>query len=273
MGTALGGLLVGEADTVWGLRRRPASLPIGIRRFEADLSVPRSLRDLPSGLDELIYAVSPGGYDDAHYRAAYVEGPRRLLEALDQQGQKLRRVLLVSSTSVYAQTDGSWVDESSPTEPENFSGRRVLEGEEIVRRAPWPAIILRLGGIYGPRRTRLIDRVRSGSALYSAGPPRYTNRIHRDDCAGALRHLLRLPEPETLYLGVDSEPADESAVLTWLAGALGAPEPRVVPAQEIESPRPSTNKRCSNERLLASGYAFRYPTFREGYAALLSDLT
>jgi nucleoside-diphosphate-sugar epimerase len=272
VGSALGALLVADSDTVWGLRRRPACLPAGIRRFEADLSVPASLRDLPSAIDYVVYAVSPGGYDDAHYRAAYVEGPRRLIEALDRQGQAPRRVFFVSSTTVYEQSDGSWVDEDSPAEPENFSGLRVCEGERIVREGPWPATVLRLGGIYGPRRTRLIDRVRAGRAVYADGPTRYSNRIHRDDCAGALHHLMRLAEPQDLYLGVDCEPADEATVLRWLAGSLGAPTPRKVPRAEIKSLRSSGNKRCRNDRLLASGYVFRYPTFREGYAAVLSDI-
>jgi nucleoside-diphosphate-sugar epimerase len=273
VGSALGALLVSEADTVWGLRRRPGGLPLGIRHFEADISVPRSLADLPAHLDAVVYAISPGGNDDAHYRMAYVEGPKRLFDALEQQGQRPRRVVFVSSTSIYAQHDGGWIDETSPTEPTRFNGVRVLQGEGIVRDAPWPSTVLRLGGIYGPRRTRLIEQVRAGRAVFTAGPPRYTNRIHRDDCAGALRHLLRLPTPEPIYLGVDSEPADEVEVLRWLAGALGAPPPRKVPRHEVASTRSSGSKRCSNDRLLASGYTFRYPNFRAGYTAVLSDLS
>jgi nucleoside-diphosphate-sugar epimerase len=273
VGSALGALLVAESATVWGLRRRPADLPPGIRRFEGDLSVPTSLRDLPVDLDYVVYAVSPGGYDDAHYRSAYVDGPRRLFEAFERQRLRPRRVFFVSSTAVYGQSDGSWVDEMSPAQPEGFAGRRVLEGERVAREGSCPVTVLRLGGIYGPRRTQLIHRVRAGSALYAAGPPRYTNRIHRDDCAGALHHLIRLPEPEDLYLGVDCEPSDEASMLRWLAGALGASPPRRQPLGQASSPRAGSNKRCRNDRLLASGYTFRYPTFREGYIAVLSEMT
>ena len=91
---------------------------------------------------------------------------------------------------------------------------------------------------------------------------------HRDDCAGVLRHLMGVPSPEELYLGVDCEPTDEAAVLRWLAGALGAPPPRSAP--ETPGGR-GGNKRCRNQRLLASGYAFRYPSFRDGYTALLAE--
>jgi nucleoside-diphosphate-sugar epimerase len=177
-------------------------------------------------------------------------------------------VFLLSSTSVFGQTKGEWVDETSPTTPLDFRGRRVLEAEALLAASDQASTIVRLGGIYGPQRVGLIEKVRSGRATFPKGAIRYQNRIHRDDCAGALRHLMRLPAPEPLYLGVDCEPTDEASVLRWLAGALGAPEPRPVKDGGDDGGR--GNKRCRNDRLLASGYAFRYPTFREGYAALLA---
>ena len=79
---------------------------------------------------------------------------------------------------------------------------------------------------------------------------------------------MQLESPEKIYLGVDCDPADEETVLRWLSGALGAPPPRPSPA--AEGRRGRSNKRCRNDRLLASGYVFRYPTFREGYAALIA---
>ena len=103
------------------------------------------------------------------------------------------------------------------------------------------------------------------------GPPHYTNRIHRDDCAGVLRHLMQLEAPEPVYLGVDCEPADEAAVLRWLAGALGAAEPRIAAAGERHGRERRASKRCRNDRLLASGYRFLHPTFREGYRAILAE--
>jgi nucleoside-diphosphate-sugar epimerase len=267
VGCALGAALVADGDVVFGLRRRIVSLPAGVQPIEADLAVPKTLRDLPGDLDFVVYAASPGGPDDALYRTAYVEGLGRLLEALAAKQQRLRRVFLLSSTSVYGQERGEWVDESTPPAPLDFRGKRILEAEALLAASGRAATVVRLGGIYGPQRARLIERVRSGQAVYPRGAPRFTNRIHRDDCAGALRHLMRLPAPESLYLGVDCEPADEATVLRWLAGALGAPEPR---AAQVQSERGS--KRCRNDRLLASGYAFRFPTFREGYAALLAQV-
>jgi nucleoside-diphosphate-sugar epimerase len=268
LGNALGAALLRDAHEVWGLKRRPGGLASGIQPVEADLGLAVTLRDLPTGLDFVFYMVSPGGSDDALYRAACVEGLRNLLETLEARRERPRRVFFVSSTAVYAQQDGEWVDEASPTEPRHFSGRRLLEGERLLIESPFAGTLVRLGGIYGPRRARLIERVRTGSAVYRGRPPQYTNRIHRDDCVGAFLHLMGLEAPERLYLGVDCEPAAEASVLGWLAGVLGAPPPRAV--ESVPRRRGNGNKRCRNDRLLGSGYAFRYPTFREGYTAVLA---
>jgi nucleoside-diphosphate-sugar epimerase len=257
VGSALGERLLADSHEVFGLRRRPAALPDGIRLIEADLAVAGSLRDLPGGIDKVVYAAGPGGRDDAHYRTAYVEGLGRLLEALEQQAQRPERVIFVSS--------------SSETAPRAHNGRRLLEAEGLLREAPFLSLVARFGGIYGPRRTRLIDRVRSGQAIYQQGVTRYTNRIHRDDCAGMLHHLLFLDSPEDLYLGVDSDPAEEVEVMRFLAGVMGAAEPR--PAHGKDRIRAvGSNKRCRNQRLLDSGYTFQYPTFREGYSEVIRGL-
>ncbi len=267
VGSALGELLVGESHDVWGLRRNPRSLPSGIQPIAADLASPDDCAELPSDLDWIFYLVSPSGSEDAMYRRAYVENLQMLLDVLDRQGHTPKRLLFASSTAVYQQSDGEWIDESSPTMPEHFSGKRLVEAERLALASTLPAAVVRFGGIYGPRRTRLIDRVRSGQAVYRADPPQFTNRIHRDDCAGVLRHLMELEEPESVYLGVDCDPTDQQTVVNWLAGVLGSPEPRPAGSGEVASAR--GNKRCRNDRLIESGYTFRYPTFREGYRAVL----
>jgi nucleoside-diphosphate-sugar epimerase len=270
IGTALGQRLAAAGHTVWGIRRSTAGLAPMIRHIAADLTDPSTLEDLPPNLDVVLYTAAADGADEAGYRAIYVDGVRHLLDALVRQGQSPRRVLFTSSTAVYPQSHGEWVDETSPAEPQHFSGKTVLEGERTLLAGPFPAIILRLAGIYGPGRTSLMARVRAGQATYRQGAPLYTNRIHRDDCAGALHHLMTLPQPESLYLGVDHHPAEQREVLHWLAGQLGAPQPRPETSPDANSRRHRTNKRCRNTRLLASGYVFRYPSFREGYAALLA---
>jgi nucleoside-diphosphate-sugar epimerase len=270
VGEALGRRLLADDHEVWGLRRNPRTLPAGIASIAADLAQPEDLADLPGGIDFVFYLVSPNGSEDALYRRAYVEGLRGLIGALHRNGQK-PPLLFASSTAVYRQYDGDWVDESSETAPDHWSGKRLLEGEQIALQALPSATVVRFGGIYGPRRTQLIDRVRSGRAGYQADPPQYANRIHRDDCAGALHHLMNLENPDSVYLAVDNEPAEERAVLFWLAGVMGSPLPREAEKTEV-SKRPRGNKRCRNARLVQSGYTFRYPTFREGYSAVLEGM-
>jgi nucleoside-diphosphate-sugar epimerase len=264
VGGELGRRLVADGHRVFGLRRNAAALPPEVEPVAADLGVPASLAAVPEAVSLLVYSAAADGFSDEAYQRAYVSGVRNVLDALSDH--PLRRVLFVSSTGVYGQDDGGWVDEGSPTEPAGFSGRRLLEGERLVARCGAPSVSVRFGGIYGPGRTRLIDRVRAG-ATCSESPVTWTNRIHRDDCAGVLRHLAWLDDPAPVYVGVDCEPAAQCEVLDWLASAIGAPRPRRAPGARRGR---GGNKRCSNRRLLASGYRFAYPSYREGYGAMLA---
>ena len=132
--------------------------------------------------------------------------------------------------------------------------------------------MLRLGGLYGPRRTSLVDRVRTGQAALQKGQPRYTNRIHRDDVVGALAHLMDLEGPAPLYIAVDDDPVEEAVLLRWLAGVLGAPEPQTEKRPQHRN-RSVTSKRCRNDLLRASGYELQFPSFREGYASLVGGMS
>ena len=264
VGAALAQGLAAAGHEVVLLRRSEMPPPPGGRAFRADLTAPGALDALPA-TDLAFYTAAADERSDDAYRRAYVEGVARLIERLARQPAPPRRLLFTSSTAVYGQQDGEWVDESSATEPADFGGRRLLEGEALVRAAPFPGTVLRLGGIYGPGRSSLIERARSGAA----GGPTFTNRIHRDDAAGALAHLARLPAAAPCYVGVDSEPATEADVLDWLARRLGAPAASAPSAAPPAPRRARGSKRCRNALLLASGYRFRYPSYREGYEALL----
>lgn len=270
IGSALGVRLSADGHQVWGLRRSAGALPAEIHALRADLTLADTLHVLPGELDAAVYIATPDGYDDAAYEAAYVRGPGNLIDALSAAGRAATRLILVSSTSVYTQTDGQWVDEDSPARPVNFSAKRLLEGELRALSSSVPALVVRFGGIYGPGRGRLLQRVRDGRPCQET-PALYTNRIHRDDCVGVLRHLLNLPRPAQIYLAVDSEPAPQCAVMDWLASRMGVPAPPRLVADAARGDRPQSNKRCRNARLLSTGYRFLFPTYREGYAALLDD--
>jgi nucleoside-diphosphate-sugar epimerase len=279
LGMALGRVLAERGDQVFGLRRRADGLPPPIEPVPADLLDLNALdRALPAGLDAVVYAAAAEAHTVTAYQAAYVRGLANLAAAFERLEGWPRRSVYVSSTGVYAHDDGSWIDEHTPAEPTEPTARALLAGEGIARRAG--AIVLRLGGIYGPGRDRLARHALAEppDPRASAAAGRYTNRIHRDDAALALAHLLRLPDPAQVYLGVDEEPALERAVLGYLRARLRVPAglPPTAPdrADEpalVSAPRAAAGKRCSSARLRASGFRFRYPTYREGYAALLAD--
>jgi nucleoside-diphosphate-sugar epimerase len=267
VGRALGSRLAEAGAEVWGLKRSTAADPdSGIRPILADLADPATLRDLPGDLDGVVYAASAGGSTPEAYEAAYLRGLENLLADVTP-----RRLIFVSSTAVYGDRQGAWTDEESPAEPDHFSGRILLEAERIALGSSVPAVVLRLGGIYGPGRERLVREVAEGRAARPA-EPLFTNRIHRDDTAGAIAHLLELDRPEEVYLGVDSEPVDLGAIYSWIAARLGLPEPALA-VEPGEGRLSRGSKRCSNARLLASGFSFLYPTFRDGYGELLARAT
>jgi nucleoside-diphosphate-sugar epimerase len=269
VGCALGAKLAADGHDVWGLRRDPGKLPPEIQPLSGDLTRLDTLGCLPMSLDFVFYTAGAGRGDEDAYRAIYLDGMGRLLDALSDQGERPKRIFFTSSTAVYAQRRGEWVDEDSVTAPANFRGDILLCAERLLLASPQLATIVRLGGIYGPDRASLLRAAIEGKMTIQAGPPHYTNRIHRDDAAGALRHLMGCEDLPEIVLGVDREPADEAEVYRWLAERTGAPTPLEGDGSAGPRPRRSGSKRCSNARLLATGYRFHYPTFREGYESVL----
>ncbi len=267
VGGALAQRLVKEGHQVHALRRpTSAPPPAGARVVQAGLSPPETLDALPPNLDFVFYTAGAAAFTDEAYRAAYVDGLQNLCDALGARQQPPRRIFFTSSTGVYQQNRGEALDETSPARPTRFAGKRLLEGEALLAAAPFPATTLRLGGIYGPGRTRLLDSVRNRCAARIPNDTRILNLIHRDDCAGALRHLMQLESPGPLYLAVDHEPVLRNELLEWLAKQLGAAPPPLEEAKEA-APR-GGNRRCQNHRLLRTGYTFKFPTYKEGYRGL-----
>lgn len=270
VGAALAEMLVDDGHEVWGLRRDPSALPAGVQAIGGDVGAPATLREIPSNLDVIVYAVSPAGRSEKAYRAVYVEGLSNVLDAAGRASPFGGRLVLISSTGVYGESDGGWVDEDTAPGPADATGHVLLEGERIAHGFGGTGVVLRLGGIYGPGRDRTIRRVVGGEAACPE-PGVYGNRIHRDDAAGATRHLAQLDDPDSVYLGVDRDPAELRAVYRWIAARTGTTDP-CTGQRETGTTLPrrrSTNKRCSSERLVRSGYAFTHPSFRDGYAELL----
>ncbi len=269
LGTEAGLRFHALGHRVVGWRRFPAKLPAAIEGAAADLSAPH-LPPVPEDTTAVVIAVAADSPSEEAYRAAYLDGVRHVLDAMERDRVQPERVLFVSSTAVYGDAGGGWVDESTPPAPGGFSGRVLVEAEQLLQErfsgTATTATSLRLGGIYGPGRTRLIDQVRSGSAVIPEDV-RYTNRIHRDDAAAAIVHLATMPpQPAGIYVGVDNHPADLGTVLRFLAAEMGLPEPPVGDA----GPARGGNKRCRNEQLHGTGFKFTFPSFREGYRDILA---
>lgn len=269
LGTEAGLRFAAQGHRVVGWRRSPGKLPAEIEGAAADLSAP-NLPSVPKDTTAVVIAVAADAPTEEAYRAAYVQGSAHVLNALERDGVIPERVLFVSSTAVYGDAGGGWVDEGTAAVPGGFSGRVLLEAEDLLHArlagTRTRTSALRLGGIYGPGRTRLIDQVRSGSAIIPEDV-RHTNRIHRDDAAAAIVHLVTMPDdPAPVYVGVDDEPADLGSVLRFLAAEMDLTEPRVGDA----GPARGGNKRCRNWLLHSTGYMFNFPSFREGYRDILA---
>jgi nucleoside-diphosphate-sugar epimerase len=253
---------------VWGVRRQPQPLP-GVTMLSADVTQSASLQSLtPLAPTLVLIVLAPGAYTDDHYRKVYVEGLANCLHALNRS--KLRRIIWVSSTSVFQQDDGQWLDESSTTLPTSFSGQRLREAEALLGAAGIAHTIVRFGGIYGRGRERLMRQLRAGLRSPST-PPRYSNRIHRDDAIGILQFLLEQAADdmplENLYLAVDTEPALIAEAERWLCAQIGIDYAALA---EQSGELRGGNRRCSSKRLQELGYRFIYPTFREGLRTLLN---
>lgn len=255
---------------VHGLRRNVSELPTGILPVAGDLHQAQCPAQWPEGeLDYLVYSAAASQHDEAGYRQAYVDGLRHVLSWLQVRGQRPKRLIFVSSSGVYGQAGGEWVDERSPAEAQSYSGRIMREAEQVAWSSGVPATVLRLTGIYGPGREWLLKQVRMGYRV-AVEPPLYGNRIHADDAAGLLAFLLQADLAgkvlDDCYIGVDDEPAALHQVVGWLREQLG-----VEHWAEDAAVRRSGSKRCSNARARALGWVPQFPSYREGYTAVLRE--
>jgi electron-transferring-flavoprotein dehydrogenase len=251
VGMRLAKLRVARGEEVIALRRRDVAAVAGVRHLRVDLATGEGFARLPRRPDVLVFCAAPDQREEAAYRALYVDGLRRLLDALETP-----RLLFVSSTAVYGQDAGEWVDEDAPAASTRFNGRALLDAERELAGHPG-GIALRLSGLYGPDRLQLWRRAREGAA----NARRWSNRIHVDDAASALAHLVDLPAPQALYLGNDDAPSLEHEVQDWLRARDG-----LAPVAAADGP--ASGRRVSNARLRDSGWRPRFPDFRAGYAGL-----
>ena len=272
IGSRLATQLLGNDWQVYGLRRSIDRLPAGVTGVAGDLFSEQCPVQWPSGqIDYLVYSAAATEHDEAGYQAAYVDGLKNTLSWLEQNGQRPRRLLFVSSSGVFAQKGGEWVDETSPAEATSYSGRIMLDAEQVALNSGIAASVVRLTGIYGPGREWMLGQVRKGYRV-AVEPPLYGNRIHADDAAGLLAFLLEADREgkalDDCYIGVDNAPVPLAQVVGWLRERMGVTE-----WAAEESIRRAGSKRCSNARAKALGWEPRYSSYREGYEQILGEKT
>lgn len=254
VGEAAADLLHARGWEVIGWTASEASAARLSREKPYPVSAQDILGDLPGVSPAVVVdCVSSGRGGAETYRRVYLEGARALRAAYPGA-----RLIFTSSTSVYAQTDGAWVDEASAAEPERETGRLLRETEELVLASPGGAV-LRLAGLYGPGRGTLVGKARAGAAPVEGDGRRWMNFCHRDDAAAAIA-LAAERELRGVFNVADDCPVQQGDCVRALAGLFGHPPPDTV-APELDRKRGWTSKRVSNARLRSLGWRPAHPSF------------
>jgi nucleoside-diphosphate-sugar epimerase len=268
-----------DAEVV-GVRRSDAGIraieATGATAVQADLTDADALEAVPDP-DAIVFAASSGGRGAKAAREVYVEGQRTALEHFAERPSPPERYVYTSSTGVYGDHGGDWVDEATTLAPVTEKTEVLVEAEAVALEGASErgvdGTVARFGGLYGPDRYRL--------QRYVEGPVTegYLNMVHRDDAAGAVRFLLEADAARgEVVVVVDDKPVEKWAFADWLAEQCEEPVPPKRTVEERLEGDPSetvrrrltTSKRCSNAKLRGLGYDFRYPTYREGYRAAIA---
>lgn len=280
VGLELGRVLAPDHEVV-GVRRSAEGCEdierAGFEAVQADVTSRDDLERVPDA-DAVVFAASSGGRDAEAAREIYVDGLRTAIEAFGERDDSPERLVYTSSTGVYGDHDGEWVDEETPIDPTTEKTEVLASAERVaIDEAAEVGIegtVARFAGLYGPERYRL-ERYLDGPVTEG-----YLNMVHRDDAAGAVRFLLAadVARGETVLVA-DDEPADRWAFADWLADEceVERPEKRTTDERladddlsEAARRRVETSKRCSNDKLRELGYDLAFPTYREGYRAAVA---
>ena len=264
----LGGTVAAQLSAmniqVTGVRRTDATIS-GVEIIQADITEAPSLEVLkPIQPDILIYCVAANGQTDEQYKANYVDGLRNML-ATQTENSNLKHVFFVSSTRVYGQKTDVLLDESTPAIATDFGGERLLEAEALLNNLSCNTTVLRLSGIYGAGRLRMINLAKSPQNWPAQNS--WSNRIHKDDAAAFMVFLvlkvLASKPIGTCYIVTDSKPSTQYEVLSWIANQMQI-------NSDVTAPAIEGGKRLSNQSMLSTGFQLQYPDFMSGYQALLA---
>lgn len=256
---------ISSGKHVTALTRRNADTlaALGVEPITGDILDPHTLASLPEAAT-VLYAVGLDRASGRSMREVYVGGLEHVIDTLP----RCERFVYVSSTSVYGQTDGSIVDEYSPTAPTEESGQIVLEAEQLLRATRPDAIILRFAGIYGPNRLLRRQAQLQSSDLIAGDPARWLNLIHVDDGAAAILATESLGTAGETYNIADDEPTPRHAFYAQLAKLIGAPQPCF---DDVPEPK-ANNRRVNNAKAKAAlNWVPRFPSYREGLTAAVKE--
>ena len=265
-------LLLGPEHTCFGLNRRPSQLPSTIVPISADVTNLSDMnRVLEEYFDAIVVTVTPGAFCESAYKESYVAAAKTLKSAVSLASHPPKLVIWTSSTRVYGDHGGAWVDEDSCFSDQDFAGKLLFEAEIIISELSCKHVVVRFSGIYGPGRRGLLNQILSGSGRVQF-PEKWTNRIHSEDCAAVFLHLIGKyfggEYLYPLYIASDSEPVTQKVFYEFFEKELDI---NFQTLQEGSAIKYKIARRCNNRRLLESGFCFKYPTFREGYRALIKE--
>lgn len=233
---------------------------IGITPVVADLMNPERLQAALSGqpIDRVLYCVGYDRNSPVSKEALYLDG---LTNVLDIVADRVNRFVYVSSSSVYGQDDGSWVDEDSPTVPGSDGGRTCLQAEQRLRQRVPNATILRMSGLYGPERLLVRrEQLLSGEPI-GGNPDAWLNLIHGDDAAHACERALTAESLGPLYLCSNDQPQRRRTYFETIARQFGAPPPNFSGEPTTRHSGLGLNKRCRSDRVKRElGVRWIYPT-------------
>ena len=252
-----GEAVLGLTHSAESAERLSKSVPFPVAACDiSDASAVDALATQPrtSEINTVIHCASSGRGGADAYRRVYLGGMKNLITAFPKATP-----IYTSSTSVYPQTDGSVVDETSPTDPDRETGQILRETEDLVVQNG--GLVARLAGIYGPERSFVLKNLleRKAGIEGGNGEGRILNQIHKDDAASALVQLMR-KGCRGIYNVVDDTQITQRACLEALAEKFGLPVPPEVPPNP-DRKRGWTNKAVSNAKLHATGWRPRYPSY------------
>lgn len=273
LGSGIASNLVEQGHQVHAIRRSQNQFPDGVQGIVGDIC------ELPEAsfpkVDIVYLIMTPQGRTAAAYDAAYLATSQRLYEVYQKLAtQDGPHVFFVSSTSVYgAEQDGAiGLQESTPAMPSSETAKVLRQAEKVWLEGQLEHTVVRFSGIYGPGRNRTLDKIAQGQGF--SAPNQWTNRIHRDDCVESLVFMAQAyfagTRLERLYIGTDNAPVSQWELVNWIAAQMGVKQ-TLTSELSLADMIPNKGKQLSSQALQNLGYQFIYPSYVQGYQALLKD--